>query len=197
LIFWALFFPVLAYVPYNLQRRLPEGVFVALSILAVAGVSTLSSLPRSLAKIWLGLGMIPSLILVGGGIMTLLHPSPPLYFSADEQDLFKAMQNMVPRSSVVLADWDLSNLLPAHVPVRVIIGHGPESLRAIELKQQVEKFYQGDMSEEERGQFLSQENVKYLIVRQESSRSTWWQKMSDLKLLYQNPSLALFQVTRP
>lgn len=196
LIFWALFFPVLAYVPYNLQRRLPEGVFIALSILAVAGFSILSGFPRSLAKIWLGLSMIPSLILVGGGIITLLNPSPPLYFSADEQDLFKTMRDMVPRSSVVLADWDLSNLLPAHVPVRVIIGHGPESLRAIELKQQVEKFYRGDLSEKERLQFLKQENVDYLIVRQEISPNGW-RKMPDLKLLYQNSSLALFQVTRP
>ncbi|BAJ63864.1 hypothetical protein [Anaerolinea thermophila] len=197
IISWVLFFPVLAYAPYNLQRRLPEGVFVALSILAVTGFSTLSGKLRSLAKVWLALGGISSLLLVGGGVLTLLNPAPPLYYSADEQDLFHSMQACVPRSSVVLADWDLSNLLPAHVPVRVIIGHGPESLRAIPLKQAVETFFKGAMDEQEVRRFLRNEHVDYLIVRNRASVFSNWQQEPFLKLMYRNPSFELYQVIEP
>lgn len=197
LIFWILFFPLLAYAPYNLQRRLPEGVFVALSIVAVAGFSTLSGKIRFLAKVWLTFAGVSSLILVGGGILTLLNPAPPLYYHVDEQDLFKTMQKVIPRSSVVLADWDLSNLLPAHVPVRVIIGHGPESLRAIALKQTVEKFFKGALDEQEVRRFLRNEHVEYLIVRNKSSNFRDWQQEPFLRLIYQNHSFELYQVIEP
>lgn len=200
IIYWVLFFPVLAYAPYNLQRRFPEGVFVAFSILAVAGLGVLTGKVRFLAKMWLGMSVVSSLILVGGGILTLLNPSYPLYFTSDEQGLFSSIQSNLPRSSVVLADWELSNMLPAHVSVRVIIGHGPESLRALELKQEVEKFFRGELSDNEERAFLRDEKVDYLIVRRKSLlplSSNKWETAPYLEKVYQNPSFELYRVIKP
>lgn len=141
---WALAMPLLAYAPFNLQRRLPDGVWVALSVLAIAGLARLRAARRRTvliqAPLWL---CFPStIILLAGGMLTASSLSRPVYRPLAEVRAFQYLKDRAPKGAVVLASYDTGNALPAWAPVRVLIGHGPESVALEELRPLVAAFYQ-------------------------------------------------------
>jgi uncharacterized membrane protein len=60
-----------------------------------------------------------------------------------------------------LSAYATGNALPAWAPVRVVLGHGPESADLDQLLPAVERFYVG-MSEDARTAFLETYEVDYL-----------------------------------
>ena len=49
---WVVLFPILAYAPYNLQRRLPEGIWVAVVLLAMLVIESKFNRFERIVKIW-------------------------------------------------------------------------------------------------------------------------------------------------
>ena len=91
---WVLLLPALAYAPLNLQRRLPEGAWVALMALGAAGLSAWQIRPRSrriLAGSLLALSLVCTIILLSGGSMMAFAPQQPMFLHADQAQVFKRM----------------------------------------------------------------------------------------------------------
>ncbi len=92
LVGWAILLPVLAYAPTNLQRRLPEGGWVALAVLAAIALST-SGWPARQAR-WVGsvillLSLPSTVLLLGGGMLTALRPGEPAFRPLAEVQAFQ------------------------------------------------------------------------------------------------------------
>ncbi len=138
---WVIIFPVLVYAPYNLQRRLVEGVWTALIILALLGIERLSFVNKSMIPILTGVSTLSSLIIFVGSVFSVTTPSFPLYRSAEEVKVFEFIQSNAAPGDVVLADYDVANGLPAWAPVKTLIGHGPESIQLTEIQDRVNRFY--------------------------------------------------------
>lgn len=165
---WAAMMPFLAYAPYNLQRRLPEGVWVALIALALYALDTprlsgLSKANRHSKALYPLIFLFPStFLLLGGGILGAVNPSFPAFRRVTQVRAFKFLAAQADTGDVILTSFATGNALPAWAPVRVIVGHGPESVFLEELEPRVEMFFRSDTPDVERQSLLSEFDVQYV-----------------------------------
>lgn len=184
---WALIIFALAYFPHNLQRRLPEGTWVAFSTLSAIGLMEgirSSRAKRIVGGVVLGFSLVSSILLLFGGVQVSVDPSPPVYRPSTEIKAFEWVEEQIAPGRVVLSSYDIGNALPAYAPVRVVIGHGPESIDLDRLRGEVSRFY-GDMSVAERATFLDQNEVGLVFYGPEERRLGGWDpsasRLLDLK----------------
>jgi hypothetical protein len=157
---WVIILPILIYAPYNLQRRLAEGAWVALITLALVVIENRP--PR-----WMSYSLfllIPSTILLWvGGMLSASRPALPLFRPSAEIAAFEFLAHEASPGTVVMAAYETANALPAWATVQVIIGHGPESPGFSELKPRIDQFYSLSTSETERLSLLQEFGVRYLF----------------------------------
>ncbi|MDZ4159184.1 MAG: hypothetical protein U1B80_05265, partial [Anaerolineaceae bacterium] len=162
LVGWVALLPLLAYIPHNLQRRLVEGGWAVLAVLAVLGFNCAHRSLRRVAIVVVAASMLSSLVLVLGGTQAVWNPARPLFRPAAEIEAMKSLAETGRKGAVVLASNETSNALPAWVSVRTVVGHGPESARFAELLPRVEMFFQSQTSDDERKALLSDFGVGYI-----------------------------------
>jgi hypothetical protein len=179
---WAAALPFLAYAPITLQRRLPEGMWVVLLVLALAaldsrvpaleagGLTTFNLVEdqkiQYLRKTFLAITpllFISTLFLLAGGLRASWTASQPAFLPAKEVQAFETLANLATSGPVVLAAYSTGNALPAWAPVRVVIGHGPESSNLADLQGKVRAFYTTSMPEKQRLELLHAMDVAYII----------------------------------
>jgi hypothetical protein len=186
---WAAVLPFLAYAPVDLQRRLTEGGWVALLVLAAIGLSPswtgvvqravrtgpeFAAPPVSNAsgelrqergwRVVLAVMLLPgSILLLATAVFNVREPAEPLFRTASEVDAFNWLAENAPPGSVVLAAFQTSNALPAWAPMTVVAGHGPESVGLAELAPELRSFFSTDSTEPFRRQFLVAHSVDYVV----------------------------------
>jgi hypothetical protein len=166
LITWMILLPIFAYAPINLQRRLPDGVWVALVTLAVYGMWRLPYV-----KLWkfslvfvISFLIFPStLFLFAGGISTAIHRELPVFRPASEIAAFSYLSNYGKSNSVILSSYTTGNAAPAWGPFFVLIGHGPETINLPELSSKVSDFFNQDKCKFDCIKFLGDHDVDYVI----------------------------------
>lgn len=201
LVGWVLVLPLLAYAPFGLQRRLVDGVWVAWCTLAMASFDFQVSEDikagkrRKLLFVPLGLLFLSTLFLLVGGFMAAARPSTPLFRPIDEIAVFQYLQSESKPGAVVLGSYDTSNPLPAWAPVRVLAGHGPESIHLAELLPQVKAFYSAPTPDSERLELLDRFDVRYIFWGPaERALGDWTPSQSDfLYLVFQSGDYWLFE----
>lgn len=193
---WVLVFPLLAYAPYNLQRRLPEAIWVALVVLAVKWIESSHGWLRRWSQRYLGLGFLSTLILFMGSFFAAATLSEPVFQKTEAVRAYTSLSQNVARDDVVLASFATSNALPAYAPVRVLLGSGPESINAREIEPQVQCFFQPDCSAEQRDQLLYEFHVQYVFWGPSERELGNWdpREASDLIPVYQENQYFIFQV---
>lgn len=162
---WIAGFPLLAYAPVNLQRRLPDGIWVVLVVAAMMGFSLIQSKRfRVISRIWLSSSLFSGLFFMVGGIFSVTQLQMPIYRPLEEVRTFDFIQQVLPVNSVVLAQYAPSNPLPAWAPVRTVIGHGPESANLKEIQPRVNKLLGGTASIPESKEFFNEFNIGFLLI---------------------------------
>jgi hypothetical protein len=196
LIGWLILFPILAYFPYNLQRRLPEGIWVVISVLGVACFSGEVTPFLEKLPIVLYLSFLSPIIILIGGTLGLMNLSVPVYRPAAEIQAFTALSDKITPGQVVLAAYDTSNALPAWVPVRTLIGHGPESIHLAKIRPEVESFYQSSTSDQTRMDLIQQFQIDYVFYGpEEQALGTWSPDSFDrLSPVYQAGNWKIYRV---
>lgn len=195
---WLVVFPFLAYAPHNLQRRLPEGIWVALCVLAMSGLAVLGG---SRARRWgllLGTAFLSTLLLYSGTLLGVMSPGMPLFRPIGEVMAMDALARQVPNDSVVLAAYDTSNVLPTRARVRVLIGHGPESLDLEEIQPRVEAFFAPETSRDDRFALIDEFGVGYIFYGpQERALGKWEPGQQDgFTEIYNANDYIIYQVKR-
>jgi hypothetical protein len=168
---WILILPILAYLPFNLQRRLVEGGWVLLVALAALGLEKILAKPvlhatpgrRFWVQLPLFLAFPSTVILFAGALLTATQLKPPIFRPVDEVILFNRLAAEVQPGQVMLADYPTGNALPAWAPLRVVIGHGPETIGLAELRPQVTRFYEAGVNDMERQALLQSQSVDYVF----------------------------------
>jgi hypothetical protein len=161
---WVVIFPLLAYAPYNLQRRLPEGVWAAVIILFLKWIESGTLQVQRWAPRWAFLSFVSTIFIVTGGVMTAWSVRAPIFVSASVARAYEFLaQPGGSAEQVVLASYQTSNALPAWAPVRVVIGHGPESINGPELRKDVECFYQTSCTDAFRTRFIRELGVQAVL----------------------------------
>jgi hypothetical protein len=197
---WALAIPFLAYAPFNLQRRLPEGAWVALVILMVKSFEGEGD-TRTRRAAW-GIGLLtafclPStLFLLTGGYLTAIRPAMPVFRPADEVAVFEQLGASAQPGDIVLSSYETGNALPAWSPVRVVVGHGPESVGLADLLPKVQRFYSVEADDEERQRLVQKLNVSYVFYGPSEAGLGGWQagKASYLQLAGKSGKYQVYKV---
>jgi len=198
---WMIIVPALAYAPVNVQRRLPEGAWVAILVLAAIGLSKFAgSSPRArwVGPAFMAVSLPTSLLLLGGSFSASIHPSEPLFRPTAEIQLFEWIGKETDRASLVLAAFDTGNVLPAWAPVRVVVGHGPESAGLNEVLPRVEAFYTVAVSDEYRSAFLREYGVSLVVWGPKERRLGSWDAASAnfLEQVHEAGDYRLFKVVQ-
>jgi hypothetical protein len=193
---WIILFPVLAYFPYNLQRRLPEGIWVALVIVTVLGASTLRGNWARIGRFFLYTSFLTSFLLMLGSVLSVLQIKAPIYRPNGETAAFQYIHDHADDFPVVLAAYDTSNALPAWAPVHTLIGHGPESIHLKEIQPRAEAFYQPVTSNQDRLDLIREFKIRYVFWGPlERQLGDWdpdsWPRLSSV---YQNGDYQVFEV---
>jgi hypothetical protein len=197
LIIWVFLLPILAYAPVNVQRRLPEGYWLAIVIIAMIGLIKIAAERKKVLSLVVVPTFLSSLIFISGSTLTVLHPGLPAFIPRSEVDCYKKMNELIKSKDVVLASKITSNSLPAWANVRTLIGHGPESALKEEIEPQVDKFLKGLMTSQEQMKFLDEYRVKFLFWGINEQKIGDWNPASDrlLKLSYDGSGCRIYSNT--
>jgi hypothetical protein len=196
---WPLALIALAYTPVAVQRRLLEGIWVALLALAALGLERLSGPQR--ASRWtraaLAAVMLPStLLLLLGGWQIALHPAEPAFRPSAETAAFGWLADHASRGSVVLTSFATGNALPAWAPARVVIGHGPETADLEGLRPMVDAFFAAGTPDAARLMLLEDQQVDFVLFGSGGQAPGAWDPSGSafLEPVYAGSGYALYAV---
>jgi hypothetical protein len=200
---WALALPLLAYMPVDLQRRLPEGEWVAWVTLAMLGVqagyerrAAQGKAPSRLILAPLWLCFLSTLFLLLGAFLQAARPALPAFRPAAEVRLFERLAQEAQPGEVALAAYETGNALPAWAALHVLIGHGPESADLALLQPQVAAFYDAAGNDAQRLELLRRWNVRYVFWGPAERNLGGYdpRQAGYLQLLAEEGEYAVFQV---
>jgi hypothetical protein len=171
-------------------------VWAAIVVLAMIYIEEKFSSHRWIIRSWSAAAFLASLLFFTGAVFTAAKPADPLFSAASEIEAFNALKQTVVKNDVVLSSFDISNDLPAWLPVRTIVGHGPESINASILTPQVEKFFKDSTPDNDRLTLIDEFGIKYIILGPDDQTSTSWnpQQSDFTQLIYQNSNYKIFQI---
>lgn len=196
LIAWTLALPFLVYAPYPLQRRLADGYWVALVILALVSFERIQSSTFQRLR-WLLILSIPSsMILVFGASQQVIKPDIPIFRPNAEVEAFNYFQQTVEVDDVLLAAYNTANAAPAWAALYVVIGHGPESVGLAELRPRVEDFYQQRTSDADRFALIEEFGIDYIFWGPHERALGDWnpEDAQNLEILYNQDEITIYRV---
>jgi hypothetical protein len=163
---WMAAVPILIYLPVTVQRRLVDGFWTALIVLALFFVEKkLSGWRRRAAFVFGTAFLLPAAALFWSwSLMRSFAPSTPAFLPAAEVRAMEWLDAEAEPGAVVLAGFDAGNALPAYSGLLSYIGHGPETLNGGEKRLLVETVLDGTRSEGERLSALRQTGAQYVLV---------------------------------
>jgi hypothetical protein len=99
---------------------------------------------------------------------------------------------------VVLAAYATGNVLPAWAPLRVVIGHGPESVGLAELSIAVEEFFSVETMDADRRRLIESWKVDYIFHGPHEKELGNWDPASSVSLtrIYQMDGYEIYHVLR-
>jgi hypothetical protein len=203
LVGWVVLLPVLAYLPINVQRRLPDGIWVAWVTLAMVALEEWTvrtdanrAWRRLLPFAPICLLFLSTFFLLAGSFKVVFRTAPPIFRHVEEVAVFEWIGSNARPGSVVLTSFETGNPLPAWAPANVLIGLGSESINLEELQSQVKTFYSAATADEQRVELMRKFNVDYVFNGPaEKALGDWKPELVQyLELVYQVGEYSLFKV---
>lgn len=131
---WICLVPILVYVPYNLQRRFSEAIFVPLTGLAMLGLTIgfgkagLRRLVSRYGPLLLVAVSLPATgLLWAGGLVTATRQVAPVYQTTDQVNTYVFLAKSFPPRDPVLSNFEFGNAIPSYGYLVAYTGHGPET----------------------------------------------------------------------
>lgn len=176
---WLILSFVLAYSPLTIQRRLIDGIWVVLVIFMLEGYRWVRNVhPKQIFGYYLpiiSMLVTPSaLILLVGGVITAAHPAEPVFLPAAEIGAFEFINSYAQSGDIVIAAYDTGNALPAWAPVRVLLGHGPESADFDYFKQLIDRFYNRNWNDSDRLEIIDKFRIRFVFWGPKEQRLGDW-----------------------
>lgn len=192
---WLCLFPILVYAPLSFQRRAAEGVFLVWLSLALLSFEREAS-PKWLRPIYLSPLFLTALFFILGGSMAALNPAYPIFRPTDEITALTTFRAEIEPDAIVIASNQTGNLLPAFIPARVIIGHGPESIGWQTLEPRVASIFDPATQDATRLALFKQVGADYLYWGPlERELGDWQPGDADyLELVAEEGQYALFRI---
>ena len=161
---WLIVFVALVMLPFGLQRRFAEGIWVVIVLLAALSFIQKERVNYRKLVILFAASIPSTLLLLVGSFQLAINPQSPSFVTNNTVTLFRELENELNPNEVVLGTYEIGNALPAWAPVTVVLGHGPESVGFSDLERGVYSVLNVSGSLKKRDQqFLSEQNVDYIL----------------------------------
>jgi len=111
-------------------------------------------------------------------------------------EAFLFLRVQAPENAVVITSYENSNPLPAWVPVRALIGHGPESMRLAQIQPLVEDFIAYRLEPSRQKELLELFDAKYILLGPQEISGGFYKDVDTeiYKLLYQKDGYLILEV---
>lgn len=159
---WLMISPFLVYSPVITQRRLAEGLWAVLIIGLIGNYTDKKKIP-TLVKGLLLLLLPSTLFIYFGSILTTSNPSAPIFRKVDEVRAYEFIAAAADKDAVVLSSFEIGNNLPAWAPVRVVMGHGPETVGLADIESRVSTYFNQEGSPGNCESMFKEFNTSYLF----------------------------------
>lgn len=217
---WILAAFILLYSPLNAQRRFIQGVHVAFSVLAAAGLVlellpraqrswtwmaivtrpryTTEKLTRFILIIFLLFMALSNIYLILDVTRVAVLDQPDLFFRpTDELDAALWLKENAPDTAVVMADYQSGNFIAAHAGQRVVLGHWAETVDFPAKETAVAKFYASNASADLKEDLIEDYNISYVWYGPREQALGNFDPAADemLRPVYSNGSITIYAVT--
>lgn len=206
---WIIAAPLLAYLPVSVQRRLLEGVFVPLCILALIGlrfwiVPRLRTRRLPTRQVWrravtavLCLTLPTTLLLLGLGVLAATRSAAPVFHPPGEIAALDWLNAHAVRDTVILSSALTGNYLPARTNLRAFVGHGPETIGYDQKRALAAQFFAGSGTLAQM-QTPNQDPIRYIFygLRESAGNKdkTLPATLAALKQIYAQDEYTIFEV---
>lgn len=168
---WLFCAAILANVPYNLQRRFIEGVWVAIVVLIFLSLEKVKDRKCQIGYSFLiATTCIAPLLVLMTLVQGVMRIDLPVYRPSSEVKMFEFLAKAAEAGDTILCSYKTGNALPAWAPVYVLAGHGPESANLEAVLNDIENFYSGVNTEEWRDEFIDRNSVDFVILGPEEKK---------------------------
>jgi hypothetical protein len=194
---WVGVVPVLVYLPFNLQRRLVEGVQVPLSLLAAWGAERLWRSGRRRLVAGLLVAMLPTALFLLAGSSAWVCTRPwPIFRDVDEIAALDWLDGRFQPNDVILATHDTGAYFPVRVGGRAFLGHGLETVDVAEKERLVARFFGATADDAWRQRLLTQYGIDYVFWGPQERRLGPFDPHTApyLRLAYEAEGYAIFEV---
>jgi hypothetical protein len=201
---WVVVVPFLVYFPFNLQRRLVEGVQVPLSLLAAHTLHRKDFLEKlrisrqTAAVVLLAILVPTNVTLVAGNCLTLQQRPVAVFRDSGEIMAMNWLDTHVETDDVVLSAYETGNYLPARVSARVFVGHGPETVRLDEKRALMGRFFDPTTADTWRQELLEEYGIDWVFwgPYERAQGSFDPQTAPYLETAYEHDEYAVFHVAQ-
>lgn len=204
---WVLALPIFVYFPVNVQRRLLEGIWLVIVVLTMYAFvpsevekfnSHQSIFNRTFSprlKYLLILTIPSTLLILVGSVISATNLDSPVYRPVDEISSINYLRGIAKSGEIVLSSYETGNALPAWAPMRVVIGHGPESIGLENLLGTVNTFYNYSTPDVGRIEFIKDLDIQYIFWGPEERKLGDWNpnKAPYLNKIYDEGGYSIFE----
>jgi hypothetical protein len=175
---WLAVVPLLLYAPFNLQRRMIAAAQVPLALLAARG---LLSWVYGRTRTWrldvvafVALAALSNVLLVVGSLVEVSHLTTPIFRPAAEVAAMDWLGGQAEPDDTVLSTFETGNVIPARTGIRVLIGHGPETLYFEQKQEAVKRFFAAATDDGWRQELLAKYGIVYVFCGPEERALGDW-----------------------
>lgn len=197
---WIIIAFILAYVPFNLQRRFLVGIYIPLVIIFWYFLKEyLRENQKPKSKLLIGLLVfivLPSNMLIFSGSVNAIKNFDKYFYIKNSliESLNWANTN-VDSKSIFLSNEEQGLLIPAYGNFKVVYGHPFESINAEVVRKEVEKFWTKKMSQELSFEFIKNNHVDFILCNYDNLISDCPSITQSMTKLYDLNKIAIFQVS--
>jgi len=197
LIVWIIAGAILAYFPFQLQRRFLLGLFIPIACLAAIMLAWLldrkAIVYRMAAWVLLIGSFLTNILILFGGINAIVSQSSEIYYPKTLQSAFTWMLDHPNKDGVVLSLPKTGLLIPGASGWRVLIGHPFETPNYSSLSTEVERLFSVSTTQSDFDAFLNRYGINTLFIgpdeRSKLNDPPW---LAAYRIVYQNPQVVIY-----
>jgi hypothetical protein len=195
---WILAVPILLYLPFNLQRRMIAAVQVPLALLAAVGLVAWVRARRWILVAFVAVASLSNLLLVLGNLGPIQQRTTPIFRPGNEVAALEWLDAHSQPGEVVLASFEVGNVIPARTDLRVFAGHGPETLHNAEKLAALQRFFDPDTDDAWRQSLLGDYDLDYVFYGPDERELGGWDPATAVYLtpIHESREYAIYGVSQ-
>ena len=198
LVGWSVAGLILAYFPFQLQRRFLLGYYIPVASLGAIAIGWAyrqnKRLIRTIAMLAVTASFITNLVVISSTIKEIGKHNPDLFYPVSMQTAFGWMLVNRPSENVVLAAPRTGAFIPGETGWRVVYGHHVETPDAYNTQLTLEQIFYGMKSTDEIMEYIETIGADYVFIgpleRKFGGELTW---VDRFPVVYENVEVTIYK----